>query len=70
MTNLERALKLIGWQGGTIHQVNDAFNQALKDYNGLPDYCYNIDILTLDEFQLELIFSLYTNAILDKGNRK
>ena len=29
-TKLEQALKVLGWQGGTSHQVNAVFNKFFK----------------------------------------
>lgn len=54
MTKLEAALKVLKWQGGTVHQVNAAFNKFFKT---------NIDILQMSKSEFIAMIELYKQGI-------
>jgi len=50
MNLLERSLNLLGWKGGTVHQVNAVLTKVLK---------FKIDVNSLTESQFEILKEKY-----------
>lgn len=63
MTRLQILVKYLGWQGGTIHQVNEEFRRVLSPLNSLPDRIKNIDMLSCDEGDYHLAIDLYARNL-------
>jgi len=59
LTRLEILTKYLGWQGGTIHQVNGEFRRVFRDMQ-LPDRLKSIDFLTCDSDTMEQAIYIYS----------
>lgn len=62
MTRLQLCCKFFGWQGGTIHQVNQEFRSKFQDMY-LPDYLKTIDVIQCEESHLEQAMYIYSKNI-------
>jgi len=65
MNRTQKAMKLIGWQGGTVHQVNDELSRVLSTLETLPERLKRVHILNLSEHDYELALFLYSRNVLD-----
>ena len=54
MTNLEKLLKGIGWQGGTIHQVSEELSKYCS-----PSLCSVNALLVMNDAAIKLIIDVY-----------
>lgn len=63
MNKTQKSIKLFGWQGGTVHQVNDEFTRVLSTLNSLPRSLKHVNILNVDDITFELIMHLYVKNV-------